>query len=291
MKIDISEFYSDDVLIILDMDSLAHLDYVSEFRASIVNRPMFTFKLGEKDINSTVLFPSLKRVVDSMYYTDRSDFLFSFDTSPNALRHIYKESFEEVFSGYSERYNQLVALRNVYKKSSFKVLEREGVDSFSLINKAIQDNAKYYDKIIVFTKDKMLYSLVSEKVSLILAGSKFDLTYENYSQHLKVPYKLFNYQLIMLGDTTLKLEGIKGIGKKTFEKMIEEYDENKSMLENIQTTKYLKTDSQRELATQYYHWLQPSDVNWLDSMPTKPNLSRFKDFLNIFECQSLVEKI
>lgn len=291
MKIDISEYYSDKILVILDMDSLANFDYVSAYKSSVSNRPALSFKLGDKMVNSTVIFPTLKKIVDTMYYTENADFLMSFDTSPHAMKHIYNKELEQIFSGYSERYNQLVALRNTFKQSGFKILEKEGVESYSLISKAVHDNYEYYEKIFIFTKDKMLYNLVDDKVTLLLSGSKFDLTRENYESELGVPYNLYNLKLITLGDKSLKLEGIKGIGNRTFEKMISDYDNLSTINQMINTSPYFKTREQKELALQIHAWLQPQKLDFLDTFPTKPNLSIFKNHLTLYDCKSLVEKI
>lgn len=288
MKIDISNYFDDRTLVIIDVDSIAKYDFVSSFMGNKGGKPAFSFDLHGKKHNSTIIYSMLSRIVNTLYYIDDVDILVSFDTKPNFLNWINSLTVEKAFSNKSDFYNQLTALRLAFKEMGLTVLEKDGVTNDSLIKKAVMGNYDDYDKIIVYTRDKMLYNLVDEKVSLVLPSSKYDLTLENFKSYMSVEPNQFYLKLTMLGDSTLELKGVNKIGKVKFNKMLEQDLSNIDLF--IKTTNLLN-ENQRNEALAIYNWLQPENISEVSINPKKINKSVLKNYLNFFECNSLIQKV
>jgi len=85
------------------------------------------------------------------------------------------------------------------------------------------------DRVVIISSDKDMLQLVNEKTSVvqIVAGnSKEDLVYSDRNQIIEKfgisPSLLIDY-LILLGDTSDNVEGVKGIGPKTAVKLLETF--------------------------------------------------------------------
>lgn len=290
MKLDVSDYFDDKTLVILDIDSIANKDFVSSYLGNKGGKPYFSFKYKNKNYNSTILYPMLSRLVNADFYIEDVDFLISFDTKPNFLKWINELSIDKCFEQSSEYFSQLLALRKSFKDMNLTVLEKDGMESYSMIFKAVKDNYESYDKIIIYTRDKVLYSLVDDKVSLVLPSSKYDLTINNFKINNGVQPNLIDYKHIFLGDSTLNLKGVTGVGNAKFEKLLLEFDNNKDIHQNISDSKLL-TKLQQDMAHSIYDWILPSKVQELNTYPNKMNKGILKQYIELYECKSLLDKI
>lgn len=299
MKIDASELFDLKTLVIFDVENVAKLDYVGNYMRFKGGKPAFGFNTGKKEHNSTVIQGILARIVHLNYYIDNVDFISSFDTKEGFLRYINSLSVDKAFDGKHEMYNQITSLRHAFKGMGVKVLEEDGMESSSLIFKAVKNNYDKYEQILIYTRDKVLYDLVDEKVSIVQPSSKQDLTYDNFEEVTGVPLGMYNYKLIMLGDSTITsinslnqkvtLKGVKGVGPAKFQKLLFSYDTNKSMLENIKETSLLNEEQKNE-AIGIYAWLQPS-LTKADTIPSVLDSTSLKTYLEYYGCNNLIERV
>lgn len=290
MKLDLSNYFDKKTLIIFDIDSLAKNDYVSTYMGNKGGKPAFSFNLNGKNHNSTIIFGILSRLVHANFYIDDVDFMASFDTKPNFLNYIHSQNVENAFDKSNEYYSQLVSLRHSLKDLGVTILEKDGIESYSLIYEAVSTYYSEYEQIIIYSRDKVLYDIVrDEKVAIVVPSSKQDLTYNNYETFLGVPQGLINYKLTMLGDSSLNLKGVTGVGVAKFNKLLSDYDFSKSIVDNIKSTPLLK-DNQKEMALSIYDWLLPSEVS-LETTIKKINSAKIGQYLEFYECSSLKEKL
>lgn len=290
MKLDLSNYFDKKTLIIFDIDSIAKSDYVSTYLGNKGGKPAFSFDLNGKKYNSTILFGIYSRLVNANFYIDDVDFMASFDTKPNFLNYIHTQNAENAFEKSNEYYSQLVSLRHSLKDVGVTILEKDGFESYSLIYSAVNKYQKDYDKIIIYTRDKVLYDIVNDdKISIIIPSSKQDLTIDNYYNLLGVPDGLINYKLTMLGDSTLNLKGVTGVGVAKFNKLIMDYNYNMSIIENINRTDLLKPN-QKEMALAIYDWLLPRQVD-IDVRISKINNKKLAQYVEFYQCSSLKDKL
>lgn len=289
MKLDLSNYFDKKTLVVFDIDSLAKNDYVSTFMGSKGGKPAFSFNLNGNKYNSTILFGIYSRLVNANFYIDDVDFIASFDTKPNFLNYIHSQNVENAFEKSNEYYAQLVSLRHSLKDVGVNILEKDGFESYSLIYSAINKLYNNYEKIIIYTRDKVLYDIIDEKISIVIPSSKDDLFFENYEELLGVPYNLINYKLTMLGDSSLNLKGVSGIGKAKFSKLVNNYNFDKTIIENISESELLK-DNQKDMALSIFDWLLPRKVD-VNITIKKLNNLKLAQYVEFYECYSLKDKL
>lgn len=299
MKLDISTYFDNTTLVILDVESIAKADYVSTFLGNKGGKPAFSFLLNGKEHNSTVIFGLLSKIVNANYYLGDVDFIASFDTKKGFLSYINKSNFETAFQQKHEMFNQLTSLRHAFKYMGMQVLEQDGMESSSMIYKAVQDNYDSYEKIIIYTKDKQLYPLVDDKVSIVIPSNKYDLTSENFENWLEVPPTLYRLKLALLGDSTITsvdsrnnvvvLKGVKGVGKAKFNRIVKNYDFSKKVSKNIIESTLLN-ETQKKEALSIYQWLLPRETT-IETYPKNMNKDVLKQFLEFYQCTSLLNKV
>lgn len=293
-KLNIKKMWGSKNLVIFDIDRIAPIDYIPLVGGQYRNREPMTTILNNRLINTSIFYGVFNRMAN--FNWEHSDFLFAFDTKPghlNWFKKLYANGYTPTDHDY---YSQISGLRPILKECNFTVLEQDGYEAYNLILKAVEDNAKYYDNVIIYTKDKYLYHLVDERVSIVLIGNrKDDLMVHTYENVLNVPYNLYNLYLCTVGDTTIDMKGIKGFGKAAFEKMLIK-DEilmepvDVSTIDLIETSTYLK-ENQKYDALEFVQWLSMRPGTRVDTRPKKGNKDLFSNYLSMFEMHGTLRKL
>lgn len=293
-KVDLSRLSSDKVLVIFDIDSVARTEFLSLHSENYLGRDLKAVNIKGDLYNTSILYGVFEQMVKRPFY--KTDYLFATDTREGFLRWIYTR-FEQgsLPDPKHEYYSQLNWLRYLLKKMEYNLMEKDGYEGYNFIYKAVYDNYNDYDKILIFSEDKVLFPLVDSRVSVLTTQNLVsDLTVSTYEEVLKVPYNLIQLKQCTVGDATLGLKGAFRFGEKSFEKMILKdklFDKplDCTTEDLVKESVYLK-DSQKEQALNDLEWLKPRDVSEVDTKPLKANILDIKSLLYKLEFNDLLEK-
>ncbi len=292
-KVDLSRLPDKKVLIIFDLDSVARTEFLSLHSENFLGRELKAVKIKGDLYNTSILYGVLEHMVKRPFY--KTDYLFTSDTRDGFLSWLYQR-FEQggLPDLKQEFYSQLSWLRYLIKKMDYNLMEKDGYEGYNFIYQAVKDNYDEYDKIFIFSEDKVLYPLVDSRVSVLTTQQLVsDLTVSTYEDILNVPYNLIQLKQCTVGDASLGIKGAFRFGEKSFEKMVlkdEIFDKpNTSTEDLIKESVYLK-DSQKFQAINALEWLQPRDVSDVDTKPRKANIIDVKSLLDKLEFTDLLEK-
>lgn len=255
-----------------------------------------TQDFGLGDVNVSIFHKVLKQITQSPYQD--TDVIFSTDTRQGFSEWIYNrfKYGKPLQPNDKEYYPQINWLRYMMKDVGYRLLEADGYESFNFIHKAVKDNYNDFDKIYIFTDDKVLYPLVDGKVSIVSPEVReSDIMLSNYEDVLKTPYNLYKLKLITVGDKSLDIKGITRFGDKTFEKFILKNNILDKPLdtpvEQLIAESTLK-DNQKEEAMESLVWVSPrKDAPLLDTRPLKVHLTDYKGMLDYLGFKSMLDDI
>lgn len=146
-----------------------------------------------------------------------------FDVHAPTFRHIMDASYKANRKPMPDELKaQLPYLRRATEGLGFTILEKEGYEADDLIGTLSQSAAEDGMEAILVTGDRDSYQLVSDRITLILAGTQKDeiITPEVLSEKFALePHQLIDVKALA-GDTSDNIPGVRGIGEKTAVKLI-----------------------------------------------------------------------
>jgi len=113
----------------------------------------------------------------------------------------------------------------------------EGDDTVATIVK--REENRGYDKVVVLSNDKDMLQLVSkttEVIQIVKGNNDADRVYSDRNQIIEkfqIPVELLTDYLILIGDTSDNVSGIKGIGSKTASSLLNTYGKIDSWINNL----------------------------------------------------------
>ena len=138
---------------------------------------------------------------------------------------------------------QIPKIKEILEANGVPVFEQAGYeadDVIATLTHKAQDND--YDVVIV-TSDKDALQLVNQRVKALSLSSYGDKIYDSDAVQTKfgvTPEKMLDY-LALTGDVSDNVPGVKGIGKITASKLINEYGSLKNLYKNIDEVSSSKT--------------------------------------------------
>lgn len=293
-KLKLTDYKDQKVLYIMDINRLASTEFVSMEQEQRSYKFPRSVILDDKLFNTSIMYEVFRRMLKVPL--NSVDYAFAFDTHPNMLRALEYKYRNGFVLDDNEYFGQLNALRYLLKKSNFTVLEQDGYEAYNLIDKCVKDNYDYYDKIFIFTIDRVLYPLTDNKVHIITnQHKKDDITPYTFESALGVPYNLLQLQQCIVGDERLSTKGVRLIGPKKFTKMLEQ-DDLLRMIPNSLTTeqmieqsKYL-TKTQKLEALDELHWLVRREGTFCDTRIRKCNTVILNSYLDYFGLKQFIER-
>jgi len=211
-------------ILILDASSLFH-------RAFYGIRPLST-KEGFPTNAVFGYINILKKHLDAI----RPDFAAAaFDVHAPTFRHRFDPAYKATRKPMPEELRaQLPFLRKATEAMGIAVVEKEGYeadDILGALSKLAQDGG---NEAYLVTGDRDSYQLVSDRVTLILAGTQKDE--EITPQVLFEKFGLSPEKMIavkaLAGDTSDNIPGVRGIGEKTAVKLISQFGSLDGVYEN-----------------------------------------------------------
>ena len=163
----------------------------------------------------------------------------AFDMEGDTFRH---EEYDEYKADRKETPEELKPqfdkIKQVLQVLNIPVFEQEGFEADDLIGTMAKKANEEGQEVVIVTGDRDILQLVNEKTSVLYTrrGIKDRVFYD--LEKVREDYELEPEQLIdmkgLMGDSSDNIPGVPGIGEKTATKLLKEYSDLETVLENIE---------------------------------------------------------
>ncbi|WP_340695376.1 5'-3' exonuclease H3TH domain-containing protein [Hydrogenobacter thermophilus] len=191
---------------------------------------------------------------------------------------------------------QIPVIKELLKLMGIPLLEVEGYEADDIIGYITQKAVELSFYVKIYSPDKDILQLVSEKVSVInpISGEFFDR--QAVLKKFGVSPELIPDLLALAGDKVDNIEGIKGIGKKTAIKVLEKYQSVTNILRNFEDFQAFFPYADREKLELSYalvklHPVPEMNLKEEDIRLKKPDMESLKRRLLELEMKSLIKDV
>ncbi|MFO7881707.1 MAG: DNA polymerase I [Kosmotogaceae bacterium] len=170
--------------------------------------------------------------------TEDDSAVFAFDRKEKTHRH---EMFEDYKATRPEMPDALVSqiryIPDLVNGFGIKFLWKAGLEADDIIATLSKHFYDDFDEIVIVTGDKDILQLVDDRIKVMrfVTGltdlEKYD--YKKIVQKYGVPPSKIHEFLSMMGDSSDNIPGIRGIGKKTAERLLKKYGTVENVYKNI----------------------------------------------------------
>ena len=214
---------------------------------ALIYRAYFAFaknpRINSKGLDTSAVFGFANSLIEVIKKQKPSHLAVVFDTPKPTQRHVefpsYKAHREAMPEGISEALpyiDKLLEVLNIPK------IYKEGFEADDVIGTLAKQAEKKGYKVYMMTSDKDFAQLVSENIFMYRPGNKWQPT---QTWGIKEVLEKFNIKrvnqvidfLAMMGDAADNIPGISGVGKKTAQKFIAEYDSIEGLFANADSLK------------------------------------------------------
>lgn len=130
---------------------------------------------------------------------------------------------------------QMPYVKEILRAMGIKIVEKEGWEADDILGTLSHAAEREGFYAVVATGDRDSFQLITDKVSVNLAGNKEDTLYT--PAEIKEKYGVEPAQMLevkaLMGDSSDNIPGVKGIGEKTALDLIQKYSDIKSIYEKI----------------------------------------------------------
>ena len=232
------------------LDGMA-LAYRAHF--ALINSPIHT----SAGFNTSAIFGFTATLIDIINKRQPSHIAVVFDTSAPTERHVihpeYKANREEMPEDLAAA---MPHLNRVAQAFGIPVLKLDGYEADDIIGTlAHRAEKEDFQAIYMVTPDKDFGQLVTERIHMYRPGRK-----GNEVEILDVPAILEKWGIVrvdqvidmlgLCGDSVDNIPGVPGIGPKTAQKLLEQFDSMEGILENTDQLKGKQQEKLREFADQ-----------------------------------------
>jgi DNA polymerase-1 len=280
-------------LLLIDGSSLAYRSYYA-----FVNNPLKTSK-GEPTSAIFGFARSIKKLSEEFNLDYAA---VCFDLPAPTFR-------EEKFNGYKAKRQktpddlvaQLPGIKELCEAAGFTVITKEGYEADDIIA-TLAEQAKEEDiETIIFTLDKDLMQLVSDKVKILNMHQTGEELYDENKVNEKfgIPPKKINDFLALMGDSSDNIPGIKGIGRKTAVMLLNKFESLENIFLNIDRIENLniknKLKGKEKEAEQWKNLIKleknvPISMSLSELKYKGKDSEKLKKLLNSLEFYSLVKE-
>ncbi len=191
---------------------------------------------------------------------------------------------------------QIPIIKEFLRLMGIPILEVEGYEADDLIGYLVKKAVDMGFSVKVYSPDKDILQLVSDKVSVINPMNGEVFTKKSVIEKFGVPPELIPDYLALVGDKVDNVEGIKGIGKKTAVKVLEKYGSVENILKNFEEFKMAFPQADKEkLELSYFlvklQQVPDIDLREMDMCMKEPDVEKLKERLTELEMKSLLKDV
>jgi DNA polymerase-1 len=166
----------------------------------------------------------------------------AFDLRAPTFRHLQYEGYKAQRKGMPDELAvQMPLLKELLDNMGIKRIEIEGFEADDILGTQAVVCAQHGDECVIATGDKDSLQLISDKVTVLLAGTKGgkpETTIYNVAKIIE-QYGIAPKQLIevkaLMGDSSDNIPGVAGIGEKTALDLIVKYGSVQNIYDNLET--------------------------------------------------------
>lgn len=166
--------------------------------------------------------------------TNRKNLLPEYKSGRNLSRITNWEVFENLDEEHEAKVDQIVRVIQYLKQLPVNVLTMDKVEADDIISYLAQTiDKKYNGKSFIVSSDKDFLQLINDNIMVYRPIEKSIYTREKVMDKFKVLTENFILYKTLMGDSSDKVPGVKGLGPKKFEKLFPELKEKKLTLDDI----------------------------------------------------------
>ena len=214
---------------------------------ALIYRAYFAFiknpRINSKGLNTSAIFGFTNTLIELINKQTPSHLAVVFDTKKPTQRHQdfpeYKAHREAMPEGISEALpfiDQLLEAMNIPK------LYKDGFEADDVIGTLAKKAEKQGFQVYMMTSDKDFAQLVSENIFMYRPGNKWQPTTVWGISEVLEKFQIKRVDQVidflgMMGDTADNIPGIPGVGEKTAQKFIAEYESMEGLFKNTDQLK------------------------------------------------------
>ena len=281
------------------LDGMA-LAYRAHF--ALIRSPIYT----SKGFNTSAIFGFTATLIELITKQKPSHLAVVFDTSAPTERHRihpeYKAHREDMPEDLSAA---MPHLDRVAEAFGIPVLKLDGYEADDIIGTlAHRAEADGFDEIYMVTPDKDFGQLVTEKIKMYRPGRKGDGGEILGIEEIKEKWGIARVDQVidmlgLCGDTADNIPGVPGIGPKTAEKLLAQYDTVEGLLDHVDELKGKQKEKVRDNADQarmskVLATIQldvPIEADWKAILLEQPDQTKLVPLLAEFEFRTLGKRI
>lgn len=218
-------------------------------------------------------------------------FVVTFDSKGETERHKLLEQYKANRPPTpSELISQVEHIKNILSNIDIEIYNFEGVEADDIIYTIANQGD---GEVFIVTKDKDLMQIVDDKVKILDYQTGDIIDSDGVKEKLGIsPHQVTDY-LALAGDTADNIPGVKGVGPKTAEKLLADFQNLENIYKNIGELKGSlreKLDSSKELAFLSKEIATLKIVNELSVTKRTKNEEKLKQLLSELELKTLYKR-
>ena len=281
---------------LLDGHALAY----RAFFALMASGSRFRTRSGEPTAGTYGFTNILLKIIEQ----DKPEYLaVAFDTG-KTFRHDLYEGYKATREKMpDDLIPQIERIREVVDAFNIPRLEMPGYEADDVLGSVANEAVKQGFGVKIITGDRDLLQLVNDRIIINLTGSKMSDAKDYFREDVKKALGVFPDQVVdykaLIGDTSDNIPGIKGIGQKTADKLLEEYPHldaiysnidklsgrTKTLLEEGKDSAYLSYDLAR------IHTDLPITIDFEQARTQEVDVERIIAILKDLEFRSSIERV
>lgn len=216
---------------------------------SIMNRAFYGIRIltNSKGICTNAITGFMNIYLKELEEVQPDCVAVAFDLPAPTFRHKASDTYKANRKGMpDELAQQMPLIKKLLGLLGIKTVECEGFEADDILGTLSKAAADGGDECFILTGDRDSFQLVSDKVTVRLAGTKETKIYT--PERIREEYGVSPRQMIevkaLMGDTSDNISGVKGIGEKTALNLIQQagsVDELYADLDSFEITKSVRT--------------------------------------------------
>ena len=209
---------------------------------ALIYRAFFAFiknpLYNSKGQNTSAIFGTIKSFIKFLEDFDPKHVAISFDRKGKTFRHELTETYKANRPpAPDELISQIAPIKEFFSNIGLEEISCEGYEADDILATLAEIHKKDFDEVIIVSGDKDFAQLVDEKVSLFDPKKNEKTTLPEVKKKYGVLPSQFIDYLAICGDSADNIPGVRGIGPKGAEKLLNEYESLETIYENIEEIK------------------------------------------------------
>lgn len=207
---------------------------------NLIHRNYYVFKnmINKKGINIGALYGTIRSLKKYIYMFNPKQIFICFDKGRKTFRHKF---YPEYKRGRKETdidlKNQFGLFEEFCNLANIPFVKKDLYEADDLVGSLSYNSVKYNLIPYAISGDKDIFQLLDKDINIYYLSSKGNRIYEkqDFIKEFRIkPSQYVDYKAVV-GDTSNGIPGIRGIGKKTAEKLFNSYENLNDIYKNIES--------------------------------------------------------